>query len=263
MSDQKGLLLHIQDAGEFLTVLQSMPTSSGGPAAAVKATAAKIIAAAAAAAAKAKTTTVGKTVVRGPLSKVVLVRLSGNTFLLDIGSNADQRRKEYSESKGTAALEAEELRLLTFLGADPVAPTIRPLLHSFFQTVIKCNSDAKAAINNGCDMPIHFLWMIRQFRRDSAAKTTQTKLIGGFQLAALRAMVKAAPRMIAFMRASELLKCAQAKGKRKGKGQGKGQGTGQGKGTKKGKGQGTRQGTRQGTKGTASTDPNLTALFTV
>jgi len=263
----KGSLLHIKNAVDFLVVLQSIPTSSGGPTDAVKAIAAKIIAAAAKEKTTAgKTTATGKTggkttattAVPVPLSKVVLVRLSGNTFLLDIGSNADKRRKEYSESKGSAALEAEELRLLKFLGADPTVPAIRPLLHSFFQTVVKCNSDAKAAINNGCDMPIHFLWMIRQFRRDSAAKTTQTKLIGGFQLAALRAMVKEAPRMIAFMRASKLLECARTNDTSQGQGQGQGQSKGKGKGTKKG------QGTRQGTRGTASVaDPHLAALFTV
>jgi len=186
LSNNKGLLRNLQTAQQFLDFLQN---DTGGTAVA--------------------TPVATPVAVPVPLSKIVLVPLSGNTFLLDIGSNADRRRKDYSESKGSAALEEEELRLLKFLGADPAAPAIRPLLPAFFQSVFKCNSDAKAALKNGCDMSVHFLWTVRELRRLSAAQSVQTKLPGGFQLAALRAMVQQAPRMIAFMRASALFNHAK------------------------------------------------------
>ena len=156
-----------------------------------------------------------------PGSKSVLVNVVGNTFILDIGDTGNTRRKQYSDNKG-GNLDEEELRLLKFLGvSDPADKTIRPLLHGFFGTLISCNTDAKVTMNKECDMPMHFLWQLREMREEAAKNTMRgKKLITGFQLATLRAMVDQAQRMLAFARVRGLLDCD---GKKKGEEEGEGE----------------------------------------
>ena len=165
----------------------------------------------------AKTTSVPT---KEPESSSVLVNLVGNTFVLDFTPAANQRRKDYSDAKAPGSskgsLDDEETRLLRFLGVqDPTNPTIRPLLDQFFKALSTCNTDAKVVVNHGCDMPLHLLWKIRELRREAAKTSSIPRLIGGMQLAALRAMVDQAPRLLAFARAHalETRSSGSAKGK--------------------------------------------------
>jgi len=143
-----------------------------------------------------------------PGSKKILVNLVGNTFIIDIGQDAYNKRANYA--KGPGSLDPEDARLLTFLGANPTNDKVKPLLAEFFTTMPQCNTDATVTMDNQCDMPMHFLWQVRELRHLSAVASMTATLITGFQLAALRAMVNQAPRMLAFARAHALVACAEA-----------------------------------------------------
>ena len=199
ITNNVGLIASIADTTQFLGFLR------GGAAAAAAATATVTPTSTPTTGVPAATTTSVPT--KEPESSSVLVNLVGNTFVLDFTPAANQRRKDYSDAKapGSSAkdsLDAEETRLLRFLGVqDPTNSTIRPLLDQFFKALATCNTDAKVVVNHGCDMPLHLLWKIRELRREAAKKSSIPRLIGGMQLAALRAMVDQAPRLLAFARA--------------------------------------------------------------
>jgi hypothetical protein len=101
-----------------------------------------------------------------PGSKKILVNLVGNTFIIDIGQDAYNKRADYA--KGSGSLDSEDKRLLTFLGANPENAKVKPLLAEFFTTMPQCNTDATVTMDNQCDMPMHFLWQVRELRRLSA-----------------------------------------------------------------------------------------------
>jgi hypothetical protein len=221
ITNNVGLIASIADTAQFLGFLR------GGAAAATAASAAASSSAATASATGPATSTTATTTVppvataatvatttsvskQEPESSTVLVNLVGNTFVLDFTQASNQRRKDYSEanapgSPAKGSLDAEETRLLRFLGVqDPTNSIIRPLLDQFFKALATCNTDAKVVVNHGCDMPLHLLWKIRELRHEAAKTSSFPRLIGGMQLAALRAMVDQAPRLLAFARAHAL-----------------------------------------------------------
>jgi hypothetical protein len=142
-----------------------------------------------------------------PGAKTILVNVVGNTFILDVSENAVARRKAYSEDSGKGSLDAEELRLLTFLGTNP--DDVKSLLSDFFAALPTCNTDSTVTINSSCDVPIHFLWKLRELRREAAKQSMRGKtLVSGFQLAALRRMASEAGRMLTFAKMRALFKCS-------------------------------------------------------
>jgi hypothetical protein len=205
ITNNVGLIASIADTTQFLGFLQGGAAAAAAASSAATATVTPTSTPATTVAA-ATTTSVPT---KGPESSSVLVNLVGNTFVLDFSQAANQRRKDYSDAKAPGSskgsLDDEETRLLRFLGVqDPTNPTIRPLLDQFFKALATCNTDAKVVVNHGCDMPLHLLWKIRELRREAAKKSSIPRLIGGMQLAALRAMVDQAPRLLAFARAHAL-----------------------------------------------------------
>ena len=231
ITNNVGLIASIADTAQFLGFLRggaaaaaaaassSATASATGPATSTTATTTVPPVATAATAA-----TATGVLAKGPESSTVLVNLVGNTFVLDFTPAANQRRKDYSEAKAPGSpakgsLDAEETRLLRFLGVqDPTNSTIRPLLDQFFKALATCNTDAKVVVNHGCDMPLHLLWKIRELRREAAKTSSVPRLIGGIQLAALRAMVDQAPRLLAFARAHALENRSGVRGKAGAKG---------------------------------------------
>ena len=225
ITNNVGLIASIADTTQFLGFLRGGAAAAAAAAASSSATASATASATGPATSTTATTTVPPVatvataataatatgvLAKGPESSTVLVNLVGNTFVLDFTPAANQRRKDYSDAKAPGSpakgsLDAEETRLLRFLGVqDPTNQTIRPLLDQFFKSLATCNTDAKVVVNHGCDMPLHLLWKIRELRHKAAKTASFPRLIGGMQLAALRAMVDQAPRLLAFARAHAL-----------------------------------------------------------